>query len=169
MKINELSKCMAANAERIQDLVSGISLEQARWKPAPDSWSILEVINHLYDEEKLDFRVRLKIILTEPSRPWPPIDPEGWVVQRKYNERDLADSTQNFLAEREVSLQWIRGLEKPDWEKAYEASFGPIKAGDMMAAWIAHDLLHMRQLVELHWALTDRMVTPYRTIYAGQW
>ena len=38
---------LSTNREVFQGLVKGASLEQARWKPTPDKWSILEVINHL--------------------------------------------------------------------------------------------------------------------------
>jgi hypothetical protein len=40
----------------------------------------------------------------------------------------------------------------------------------MMAAWVAHDILHQRQLVELQWAyMTRQVVTPYQVRYAGDW
>lgn len=77
MDINVLTARMADNASRIQRLVEGVSAEEARWKPDADSWSILKVVNHLLDEEKEDFRVRLDIILHHPEQTWPPIDPEG--------------------------------------------------------------------------------------------
>lgn len=68
---------MANQAGIIHSLTLGISDVQARWKPDPQSWSILEVINHLYDEECADFRVCLDIILHHPDQPWPPINPQG--------------------------------------------------------------------------------------------
>jgi hypothetical protein len=74
-----------------------------------------------------------------------------------------------FLAAREESLAWLKNLSSPDWEAAYKMPFGPIRAGDVFAAWVAHDLLHMRQLVELHWAYTTRRLQPYRVEYAGEW
>jgi len=40
------------HAKTIQSIVAGVSAEQARWKPDEGSWSMLEVINHLYDEER---------------------------------------------------------------------------------------------------------------------
>jgi len=52
MNINTYTTRMKNNAQTIHSLTSGVSDEQARWKPDPDSWSILEVINHLYDEER---------------------------------------------------------------------------------------------------------------------
>jgi hypothetical protein len=38
------------DGNRIRLLVEGVSPEQAHLNPDPESWSILEVINHLYDE-----------------------------------------------------------------------------------------------------------------------
>ena len=52
MDVKILVTLMADNASRIQRLVEGVSDDEARWRPAADSWSILEVVNHLLDEEK---------------------------------------------------------------------------------------------------------------------
>jgi hypothetical protein len=168
----DLQRCiqlMADNAERIRLLGQGVSDQQARWRPDPASWSILEVINHLYDEEREDFRVRLDIILHRPDQPWPPIDPQGWVQARNYNERDPDVSIQNFLTERQRSLEWLGTLSSPKWDARYEASFGSVQAGDMFAAWVTHDQLHLRQLIELHRAYTVQFLAPYRVDYAGPW
>jgi hypothetical protein len=165
-----LKQNMAHNARRIQSLVEGVTEEQARWKPNLETWSILEVVCHLYDEEREDFRVRLGIILHEPERDWSPIDPSGWVEKRGYNQRDLAENLEGFLSERQDSLAWLESLGEPDWEAAVDAPFGHrIRAGDMFAAWAAHDLLHVRQLIELHFAWTCWLGEPYYTLYAGEW
>ena len=160
---------MAAQARAIEALVRDVSDEQARWKPGAEDWSILEAVNHLYDEEIEDFRAHLDLILHRPDEPWSPIDPQGWVLQRGYNERDLAASLQSFLRAREASLVWLKGLSASDWDAARSRPWGEITAGDMLAAWSAHDLLHLRQLVELHWAYTVRQMEPYQVRYAGDW
>ena len=169
MILQQCIQLMAGNAERIYSLAQGVSDQQARWKPDAASWSILEVINHLDDEEREDFKVRLDIILHHPDQPWPPIDPGGWVQDRNYNERELAASLQNFLVERQRSLAWLGSLSSPNWDAEYEASFGPIRAGDMMAAWMTHDQLHLRQLIELQRAYTVQLAAPYQVDYAGPW
>jgi hypothetical protein len=169
MELDVLVARLAHNAQTIQSLAQGVSHELARWRPSADDWSILEVINHLYDEEIEDFRAHLDLILHHPGEPWPGIDPQGWVTERRYNERDLAQSLRNFLHAREESLAWLSGLSAPDWQARYEAPFGQLTAGDMVAAWLAHDLLHVRQLVELQWAHTIRFVQPYQVRYAGVW
>jgi hypothetical protein len=160
---------MTNHAGTIHSLTIGISDEQARWKPDPETWSILEVVNHLYDEEREDFRMHLDYILHHPDQPFPPINPTGWVMERNYNQRDLAQSVDDFLKERQQSLAWLKGLGTPDWQASVAAPFGQISAGDMFAAWVAHDLLHLRQLVELHWAYTLHAAEPYKVNYAGEW
>ncbi|GAB4580342.1 MAG: DinB family protein [Anaerolineales bacterium] len=169
MNISPFIAQMKVNAERIRIFTEGVSNEQARWKPDPDSWSILEVINHLYDEEREDFRVRLDIFLHHPSDPLPPIDPQAWVTNRKYNERDLTESVNNFLAEREKTLTWLQSLASPNFDAIYTSPFGQMSAGDMFASMVSHDLLHLRQLVELHWAYTVKQFLPYHGGYAGDW
>jgi hypothetical protein len=91
------------------------------------------------------------------------------VTERRYNQQDPEATLREFLSQREASLAWLRALDSPDWEVTYEAPFGLIATGDLFAAWVAHDLLHMRQLVGLHWAYTTAQLEPYRTTYAGAW
>ena len=157
------------NTERINQLVRDVNLNQARWKPDPSSWSILEVINHLYDEEREDFRAHLDLILHYPQDPWTSINPGAWVSERGYNERDLESSLANFLNERRASLTWLEQMENPDWDTQYTIPIGSMRAGDMFSAWIAHDLLHIRQLVELHYAYLVELAQPYKVDYAGDW
>lgn len=160
---------MARHARAVEQMTLDISDEQAGWKPTPDDWSILEVICHLADEEREDFRTRVGWALNGGTEPWHPIDPQGWVTSRGYDQRTLAPSVADYLAERDASLSWLRGLTAPDWTQEYPAPWGTMRAGDFMAAWVAHDLLHLRQLTELHyyWALAQAQ--PYSLQYAGEW
>jgi hypothetical protein len=154
----------------IYALVAGVDGDQARWKPTPDDWSILEVINHLHDEERDDFRMRLDLTLHDPVADWPSIDPPRWVIERQYNERDFTESVQNFMAEREKSLSWLRGLDAVDLNTEHRhPQFGSMSAGELLAAWVAHDCLHIRQLNELHYHYLTRLARPYEVLYAGDW
>ena len=165
-----LARQLTQNAEMIRSLVTGLSTEQMRWKPTAKEWSILEVINHLYDEEREDFRQRVDYVLHRPGEEPPGIDPEGWVTARGYNLRDPDESVQNFLHERRQSVGWLEGLEAPRWDSAYIHPAGfTLCAGDLLSSWLAHDFLHLRQLVELHYAWVRRQSAPYTVDYAGDW
>jgi len=159
----------AKNRGVFEGLLRGASAEQVRWKPAPDKWSMLEVINHLYDEEREDFRQRIELVLADPGQGWPPIDPRNWPITRGYNERDLETSLNNFLAERDKSLAWLKQLSSPNWENRNEGPNGTLSAGDLLASWLAHDFLHIRQLARLHWQYVGAIAEPYKTAYGGPW
>ena len=119
MELDRFILQMADDAQRVRALAEGISDEQARWRPDRDSWSILEVLNHLHDEEREDFRRRLQSTLADPSEPWPAIDPGGWVGERRYQERDMAAAVEDFLEERKQSVGWLNDLASPAWENRY--------------------------------------------------
>jgi hypothetical protein len=170
MHAHDLIDRLQANAAVIERLVHGVPDRQARWRPVPERWSILDVTAHLLDEEREDFRLRLDLLLRDPTTPWPAIDPAGWVTARNYAERDLTESLSSFLDERDASIAWLRGLPSPDWETAYtHAKLGGIRAGDLLASWVGHDLLHVRQLARLHWEYLKRLTDPYAPAYAGEW
>jgi len=159
---------LRVNGDVFRHLFQNVSDEQARWKPGKDRWSILEVINHLYDEEREDFRQRLRLVLNDPRDPWPPIDPEGWVIQRNYNEKDLKLSLNSFFEAREKSLRWLDGLDSPDWQATHQhPQMGPMSAELVLANWLAHDLFHIRQATDLHFAYLTKIVSPVSLEYSG--
>jgi len=169
-KLEDFAARLQQNAATVQSMVQGATEEQARWKPSPEEWSILEVVNHLYDEEREDFRQRLDLLLHRPGAAWPGIAPSAWVTERQYNARDVAESLEDFLAERRRSLAWLAGLSAPDWQVYREhPQAGRISAGDLLASWLAHDFLHLRQLAGLHWAYVSLLAQPHSTAYAGRW
>jgi hypothetical protein len=169
MDLQNARSQLKAQGQMVVALATGLTHEEARWKPNPVGWSILEVVNHLVDEEIYDFRAHLDHILHTPEQPWPKIDPQGWVTQRHYDQQNLDDTLLRFEAEREKSLSWLAGLPAPDWDAAVTQSWGTLSAGDMLAAWLAHDLLHLRQLVDLRYKITKAANQPYQLDYAGKW
>lgn len=160
--------CLEHSIQGISALVAGVDEAQARWKPAPDEWSILEVIHHLYDEEREDFRPRLDLTLNHPNIPWPPNDPVAKVTERRYNEQNLRKVLTAFQTERAASLVWLGTLHTPDWNRSYTIpQVGTLRAGDLLVSWPAHDTLHLRQLSELHYHYITHLAQPYAVDYAG--
>jgi hypothetical protein len=168
MNPDALIQQLAANPAAIRALVGGFPSEALRWKPTSETWSPLEVINHLYDEEREDFRAHLQGVLHQPPLTWTPIAPQNWVSERRYNERDFETSLDNFLRERAQSLTWLGSLKNVDWQAAYELSWGRLTAGELLASWAAHDLLHLRQFNELRYAWLAHS-SEVELAYAGSW
>jgi len=169
MEFRTLCQELVNSTQMIVALLADINQDESQIKPNPDSWSILEVACHLYDEEREDFREHLDFILHRQNEEWHRIDPEGWVIERKYNLQSFVDMQEKFLAERKQSLEWLRGLANPNWETTYTSQYGSVSAGEMFACWIAHDNLHVRQLVELRRVKIENLTKPYIIEYAGDW
>jgi hypothetical protein len=173
MELGNPAAVLAANAVTIESLVRGVSEEQARWRAGGKGWAIVEVACHLLDEERDDFRRRIRLTFAHPEQPWPPIDPEGWARDRNYLARELEPTLEDFLAERRQSVTWLETLSRSgaDWDATtrFEHPAGPMRTGDLLASWIAHDFLHTRQLVRLHFQYREMQCAPYGTAYAGRW
>ncbi len=161
---------LSANAAAIENLLASVDAQWARWRPTKEDWSILEVVNHLLDEEREDFRPRLQHLLSGSGELWPPIAPPRWVTERGYNQRDLDDSLASFMHERQRSLDWLPELSGLDWQVSYQhPPLEGLTAGALLASWVGHDLLHLRQLNELKLAFYNRRFEPYSLRYAGEW
>lgn len=170
MDLNAFTDRFVVNREVIERLVGEMSGDEAHWKPDSRSWSALEVVNHLADEEAEDFRQRVDIALHRPEAPLPPIDPEGWVTARHYADRDLAESLARFAREREASVAWLRGLSEPDWNRSVtHPRAGELRAGDFLASWLGHDYLHIRQLCRIHFRYIGELAPSFSTRYSGGW
>ncbi|HSO14022.1 MAG TPA: DinB family protein [Anaerolineales bacterium] len=169
MEFKILYQELTNNTGMIRALLSGIPQKEARIKSNADAWSILEVLCHLYDEEREDFREHLDFILHRQNEEYHVIDPQGWVKSRKYNEQNFKSMQRKFFNEREKSLIWLKNLKNTDWNISYKSQWGTMRAGEMFASWVAHDNLHIRQLVELRRAYIERITLPYDIQYAGDW
>lgn len=169
MRYDSLYEELTHSTEMIRSLLAGVGGDEARIKPDAESWSMLEVICHLYDEEREDFREHTDFILHRQHENWHQIDPQGWVTERKYNQQDIAEMQAMFFKERENSLVWLKGLKGANWETVYISPFGSMTALQMFACWVAHDNLHIRQLVELRRKYIERITQPADIQYAGDW
>ena len=129
-----------------KNILEGLEKEAYLWKPNPEKWCALEVVCHLYDEEREDFRARVKLTLENPAMPANPIDPVGWVTARKYIEQDYNNVLQRFLLERDNSLAWLNDLKNAKWDNVYKHPLlGDISAEMFLSSWLAHDYLHIKQ------------------------
>jgi len=169
MEFKTLYQELVNSTEMIRALLVGIDQDEARIKPNAESWSILEVVCHLCDEECEDFREHLDFILYRQNEEWHRIDPEGWVMERRYNEQNFTEMQEKFFVERGKSLDWLQELSAANWETTYTSQYGSMKAGEMFTSWVAHDNLHIRQLVELRRHKLERITKPYDIQYAGDW
>ena len=170
MDLDRITQRMGRFPRVLETLLDGMDESDGRWKPAPEHWSVVEIVCHLADEEVEDFRQRLRLTIESPETEWPTIDPQQAVIDRRYNQQSLADSLHRFSRERETSLDWLRSLENVDWSCGHNhPRVGLVPAGSLLASWVAHDQLHMRQIARRLYDLSARDASPFPNDYAGDW
>lgn len=160
---------IARHRRVFEHLLAEASTEEQRHRTAPGKWCLLEAVCHLYDEEREDFRARVKHVLDTPDAPMPTIDPQAWITERRYMEQDYVARTAMFLEERDRSIAWLTDLAAPKWANAYDhPKVGPISAEFLLANWVAHDIHHIRQVNAMRYAFLKH-TCGVGLDYAGQW
>jgi len=160
---------LALNKQVFKDLLSGLSSAEYNWHEREGKWNLLQVVCHLYDEEREDFRARIKSVFEDPTKHFAPIDPVAWVTERYYATQDYPTMLDKFLTERDASIVWLKSLHNPDWDSAYEhPKKGPVSARFLLANWLAHDYLHIRQIIRIKYHHLQ-FQSGQNLEYAGDW
>ncbi|WP_343487820.1 DinB family protein [Allomuricauda sp. d1] len=147
MLLPEIISEFQRNKLTFENLLGELSNEIIRWRASAKRWCLLEIVCHLLDEEVEDFRARTKHALESPELPLKSINPVGWLQERNYLEQNFEETLKKFLFERQVSIEWLKSLENPNWENAIEnADLGKISAKSFLFNWLAHDYHHIRQI-----------------------
>jgi hypothetical protein len=169
MEAHVIISKLRENKAVFESLLAGTIETEYLWKPGPDKWCLLEVLCHLYDEEREDFRARIIYILNGESYAMPSIDPVGWVDQRQYLQQDFGSKLSDLLSERDHSIELLSTLKAPNWTNAYQhPKLGRMTAGMLLSNWLAHDYLHFRQIARLKYGFLE-VQSGEDLSYAGAW
>ena len=169
MEFGYFIKELEANKGVFESLLKGIDGDLRTWKQHPEKWCLLEIICHLYDEEREDFRQRFRYLIESPKNDPPPINPQLWVEERKYMEQDYNGKLAAFLEERSDSISYLKSLATVPWDNRYQHKhFGPIGPRHYLHNWLAHDYLHIKQITRLKYDYVLQHSDQNMT-YAGEW
>ena len=150
MSPNQIINELLNNQTILEAQLHSKSKNEYLFKPSPDKWCMLEVLCHLVDEEKEDFRTRVEYVLRDPSEKLPMFDPTEWPMSRNYLGQNYETKLTELLAERKKSITWLKSLVDPKWDNAYKhPKVGPMSAEFFLANWLAHDYIHIRQINRL--------------------
>jgi len=151
----------------LEALLAGLDEAGARARPAPDEWSPVEILCHLRDEESEDFGARLRVIVDGGSE-FTPIDPERWAVERRYSEARLTDVREALRASRQASLDLLASITPKTLEGSRpHKRLGSLSGQDILAAWVAHDRIHLAQLAGTLARIWALRWAPLHAEYAG--
>jgi hypothetical protein len=136
----------AAAPERLALLLQGLSTAQLALRPAPDKWSIQEVVAHLADDELVG-GYRLRLILSSPGTAIQAFDQDLWARTGRYSQRDVHSSLELFRVLRQANLELLHSLSAEEWEmRGVHAERGVESIRDIAMYFAGHDINHFRQI-----------------------
>ncbi|GIN88248.1 hypothetical protein J6TS2_46340 [Heyndrickxia sporothermodurans] len=91
--MEELIKEYALGYSLLREAIEGLTEEELRYKPAPDKWSIHQILIHVTDSE-ISSTSRLKKVLAEDEPNLISFDQNAWANNLRY---DLLDREQYLL------------------------------------------------------------------------
>jgi hypothetical protein len=156
--------------QTLLDAVDGVTEDEARWKPEPDRWSILEYVEHLAvsDDELI---AMIERSLATPARPETEAErreretkiretpiPRGAnhapeMLQPSGRFATLSEAVAAFLAARERSIEYARGT--PDDIRSHftgHSVLGPLDGYQWLVGNARHAETHAAHIRELRLA-----------------
>ena len=152
----------------LRGLMRELDREDAKWKPAPDRFSVAEVLAHLSQSESQCYRLRLDRFLSEEMPEFETEDAQMYL--HLYRDADAEESFDQFEEQRESNMAYLRTLPQSAGERrAYHKAAGEITLQQMLHEWAMHDLGHIRQIAELvrarkHWQQAGPLGEDYKLV-----
>ena len=85
-----------------------------KWKPAPEKWSIHEILVHLADSE-CNGALRARLFLAEPGQPVMAYDQDVWAQKLNYHAQDPNEALALVGQVRRMTHKLIRNLPESAW------------------------------------------------------
>jgi hypothetical protein len=136
----------SATAKKLERFIKGVPTARLRKRPAPDKWSVSEIVAHLADAEIVGgFRMRL--ILGAPGTPIAAFDQDSWVTSGHYEKRDPRKSVAQFRVVREANLALLKSLTPAQWKHyGMHSERGQETIEHIVRMFAGHDINHLRQI-----------------------
>ena len=149
--------------DELKEAVNGLNEEQLRWKPAPDKWSITEVLTHIADH-LIVVSFRIREILSGSEVRLPAFRQDAWIAGQLANEGSASDALDTFRALTAYNALLLRRLPDNDWDKSGVNVKGEtVTLLSVVRGFVAHARNHLGQIDRVKQAAAQAHVPGYQT------
>jgi hypothetical protein len=149
-EIQSAISLLAKTPHLLETLLGDLPGELLHWKPAPDRWSISEVLAHLAALEQV-YADRALRVLAEDSPALMKYDLAGASARGEYSRGSAGENLALFTRTRRSTLAMLTGLPASAGARiGVHSELGSITLAHMLNEWANHDLGHLRQIAELY-------------------
>jgi len=150
---------LASTPEKLERVLSSMSLGEMKIRPAANKWSVQEVLAHLADVEEIGMRSRVAAMIEAENPLLLSFDQEKRGEEMKYNRKHPLKSLASLARQREANVKWLKTLKPAELKRrGTHQKVGEISVEELVTEWAFHDLGHLRQILEIkRYALFPRI------------
>lgn len=136
-------------ASQLQETIAYVKVNEGRrdFRYAEGKWSLIEVIGHIIDTERIQ-AYRLLRIARGDKTPLAGYDDESYVENADFSSRTMDDLLQEFVAVRSSTVALIQGLSEDAWEKRGFANKGEFTVNGLAYIIAGHERHHLKLIKE---------------------
>ncbi len=130
-------------------LIDGIASEKLKRRPAPDRWSVVEIIAHMAEDE-LSSSWRYRQMIEHNGAPLLGFDQDLWAKLGDYQSWEPKEALAMYRLLREANLRLLERLSLEQWASSgVHAERGPMTVRQLARHMAAHDINHIKQIERL--------------------
>jgi len=149
--LNQAAEILERTPSVLIDMLEGISDAWAKQNEGPDTWSPYDIVGHLIYGEKTDWIPRMEIILSDhKDKRFEPFD--RFAMFHESEGKSLSTLLNEFKTLRQENVRKLRahfGLFRHYNDVGVHPDFGEVTLGQLLSAWVVHDLNHIGQIARV--------------------
>ncbi len=138
---------MEAQRMLMLQLLSARSEREGNFRYAQDKWTVKEVVGHLTDSERI-FAYRALRIARGDQTPIEGFEQDGYVKNGGFNDRSLAELSDEYDQVRSATLALYQGFTSEAWSRRGVANKNEVTVRALAFIIAGHELHHRRILEE---------------------
>ncbi|MFC4455012.1 DinB family protein [Deinococcus sonorensis] len=123
------------------------AVQNPDYRPAPDKWSVRQVVGHMADTERV-FGFRALWFARQDPAPLPGFDQDQWMASSDFDLPAYPALVEGFRAARAAHLSMLGQLAPDAWERRGMASGAAFTVRALAYAMLGHERHHLRGLQE---------------------
>jgi hypothetical protein len=149
--MNELSDLLERfrrGAELVAVVSTGSAGAEWDFKPAPEKWSLRQIVCHLADSE-MDAAGRFRRVIAEPDAVLQWFDEKLWADNLDYHKRKFSVALETFRRIRGENYELLKDLPEDAWSRTgNHTRYGVLSLRDLLDRYAKHAENHARQIKE---------------------
>ncbi len=143
-------KLMQKTVDIVGNILKDVSQHEATThRDGPDGWTVLEVVAHLRDFDRI-FRERAELMLEDEYPELKEVDHDKLVVDEKYNEQNLTQVYIDLVKSRRETITFFSDLSRSQWERfGNHWERGDFSMTDAVIQVCTHEVNHIEQITRI--------------------